>query len=360
VAGENILIVDDDRNILQVMEMRLRIMGYQVEVCDNPVEALSLFDKGSFSAVLTDQRMEGLRGIDLVKELHGRDAYLPVIVMTAYATVEDAVESVRQGAFTYLQKPVDANELLINLQKALEKRKFEQGLAREREIWIEALGSLGAGLVLLNSERDIVWINPIAQELLSPEGDCVGRSCCEVASQPGPLPCPHCPVEAALSSGRVQTVEHNDPLSRRWLLVTATPVKDHSGTNVKVVVLILDITEIKRSQELLLEQERLQGVLEMAGATAHELSQPMQAILGWGEILKNRLRKEDPNFCALDAICRQIERLAQLTSEISNVTRYVTRDYPGTTGIIDLNQASAENSPRRSLRSQPRKKKAGQ
>ena len=87
-----ILLVDDDHNILQVMQIRLKLMGYRVVTCIDPQEALSVFEQGNFSIVLTDQRMESLRGSDLVNEIHLKDPHVPIIIMTAYGTVEDAVK----------------------------------------------------------------------------------------------------------------------------------------------------------------------------------------------------------------------------------------------------------------------------
>jgi FixJ family two-component response regulator len=338
MAGQDILIIDDDLNILQVMQIRLGIMGYRVVTCDNPLDAISVFEKGNFSVALTDQRMKGLKGIELAKELHKKDPYLPVIIMTAYASVEDAVDSVSGGAFTYLEKPVDADELGVHLKKALEKRALDQSMARERETWMSVFAGLGAGLILLDADINIVWMNPIARQLLSVNGDCRGRPCSDVVSQEQ-FPCDSCLAKAAFSSDQIQTIEHFDSPNGRWFLITATPVRDSEGHVIQALELILEITELKRAQEILLEQERLKGVIEMAGAAAHELSQPMQVILGWGELLKKRLNKDAPDYRMMESICEQIEKLAQLTTEIGRVTRYVKKEYPGTSGIIDINQA---------------------
>jgi DNA-binding NtrC family response regulator len=125
-APPYILVVDDDRDILQLMRIRLKLMGYRVVTCMDPKEALSVFEQGNFSIVLTDQRMEGLRGSDLIREIHLIDPHVPIILMTAYGTVEDAVESVKQGAYTYLEKPVDTQELELHLKRALGNGAMEQ------------------------------------------------------------------------------------------------------------------------------------------------------------------------------------------------------------------------------------------
>ena len=336
-----ILVIDDDLDILQVMQIRLKLMGYRVVTCIDPREALSVFEQGNFSIVLTDQRMEGLRGSDLIREIHLRDPHVPIIIMTAYGTVEDAVESVRKGAYTYLQKPVDTKELELHIKKALGNGAMEQRLTQESHTWERIVESVKAALVVLNSDRTVAWMNSIAQSLYKVEDFSQGQRCTEIIPQDS-LPCARCPAKVTLSSGKIQSVEHHNPTTDRWLLVTVIPIQDLQGNIVQAAELALDITEIKQAQDVLLKQERLKGAFEMAGSAAHELSQPMQSILGWGELLRDRISENDPNFRILQSICQEIEKLGKLTKKISNVTRYVTREYPGSSNIIDLDKASTE------------------
>ena len=340
-APPQILVVDDDCDILQVMQIRLKLMGYRVVTCMDPKEALSIFEQGNFSLVLSDQCMEGLKGSDLLKEIHFRDPHVPIIIMTAYGTVEDAIESVRQGAYTYLEKPVETQELELHIKRAMEKGAMEQRLTQERCAWEKVAESMRAALLLLNSDRTVVWMNSIAQDLYKVEDFSQGQRCTEIIPQDS-LPCAHCPANLALSSGKIQSVEHYNSTTDRWLLVTAIPIRDLHGNIVQVAELALDITDIKQAQDVLLKQERFKGALEMAGSAAHEFSQPMQSILGWGELLKSRVSENDPNFQILQSICQEIEKLGDLITKISNITHYVTRDYPGNSNIIDLGKASTE------------------
>ena len=336
-----ILLVDDDHNILQVMQIRLKLMGYRVVTCIDPQEALSVFEQGNFSIVLTDQRMESLRGSDLVNEIHLKDPHVPIIIMTAYGTVEDAVKSVQQGAYTYLEKPVDTDELELHIKSAMEKVAMEQRLTQERNKWEKVVEGMGVALVLLNLDYTVAWMNSIAQSLYKVEDFSQGQRCSEIIPQDS-LPCAYCPAKMALSSGKTRSVEHHNPTTNRWFLVTAIPIQDLQGNIVQAAELALDITEIKQAQDVLLRQERLKGVFEMAGSAAHELSQPMQSILGWGELLRDRISENDPNFRILQSICQEIEKLGDLITKINNVTCYVIRDYPGNINIIDLDKASTE------------------
>ena len=103
-------------------------------------------------------------------------------------------------------------------------------------------------------------------------------------------------------------------------------------------MLILDITELKEAQRALLEQQRLEGIVEMAGAVAHEFSQPLQAILLNCELLKSTSTSLSKK--PLLRLEKQVEYLGELVHKLTDITRYAKKEYPGTDGIIDLKKAA--------------------
>ncbi len=122
-AKAKILLVDDDQNIIEVMKMRLELLGYQVIETTDPVDALKLFSTNSdIELLITDQRMEKLSGKELMEKCLEINPYLQTIIFTAYGTIDQAVEAIRAGAFSYVTKPVDHQELEIKIEQALEKR----------------------------------------------------------------------------------------------------------------------------------------------------------------------------------------------------------------------------------------------
>ncbi len=120
-----ILLVDDDENILEVMKMRLELLGYEVTATSDPQEALEIFNENpDIEILLTDQRMEKLTGQELMSKCLEINPYVQTIIFTAYGTIEQAVEAMKAGAFSYVTKPVDHTELEIKLDQALEKRSL--------------------------------------------------------------------------------------------------------------------------------------------------------------------------------------------------------------------------------------------
>jgi two-component system response regulator GlrR len=126
-----ILVVDDDPGLLRLLTIRLRAENYEVEAFDSASGALGACARFRPDLVLTDLRMDNMDGIGLLKELHSRWPGLRVIILTAHGTIPDAVHATQSGAFGFLTKPVEKQELLEQVQKAL---KFS-GFALTSEEW---------------------------------------------------------------------------------------------------------------------------------------------------------------------------------------------------------------------------------
>ncbi|MCL5742363.1 MAG: sigma-54 dependent transcriptional regulator [Acidobacteria bacterium] len=119
---DSILVVDDDRSLRRVTQMQLEDAGYEVFTAGDAGTALELMDSHVPSVVITDMKMPGTSGIELLRELRSRYPETTVILITAFGTVQTAVEAMRAGAYDYITKPIDYDELLIVLQRALKRR----------------------------------------------------------------------------------------------------------------------------------------------------------------------------------------------------------------------------------------------
>ena len=112
-----------------------------------------------------------------------------------------------------------------------------------------------------------------------------------------------------------------------------------------LIFTVTDETERRRMEAERTQREKLQAVLEMAGAVCHELNQPMTAIAGYGEIILMKTPPEDPNYEKVAKIVEQIRRMGEITQKLMKVTRYRTRHYVDGTRIIDIDEASADGEP---------------
>jgi len=126
---KTVLLIEDDRIMRISLEDALQRAGYDVSSFDNGTEALRAFEKGPFDVAVTDFRLPDLDGFDIVKGIASRQD-VPVIMMTAYGTIKDAVESIKLGAFDYLTKPFALDELLLLIERALMIKGLQEENAR--------------------------------------------------------------------------------------------------------------------------------------------------------------------------------------------------------------------------------------
>ena len=119
-----LMIVDDEKNTREGLKWTLEHGDTQVRVASTGEEALELFKQEHFDLVIVDLKMPGMGGLELMRTLKKLDPKVEVIVLTAHGTVETAVEAMRDGAFDYLTKPVDVEELRINCERALKTRRL--------------------------------------------------------------------------------------------------------------------------------------------------------------------------------------------------------------------------------------------
>jgi DNA-binding NtrC family response regulator len=120
-TGGHLLVVEDKATMRELLE-RILSRQHQVETCSDGVEALARIAAQRFDVILTDIRMPGADGLAVVKAAKAKDAATEVIVMTAFASVESAVEAMRLGAYDYLQKPFDPDDVVLVVARALERR----------------------------------------------------------------------------------------------------------------------------------------------------------------------------------------------------------------------------------------------
>jgi DNA-binding NtrC family response regulator len=130
-AERSVLLVDDERDALDACSQALRRERYRVDTAARPEEALEKVQRGSYDAAVVDLRMPGMSGIDLLRAMRGVDPDIAVVVVTGYATIETAVEAMKEGASDYLAKPFTPEELRLGVRKAIERHEL---LRENREL----------------------------------------------------------------------------------------------------------------------------------------------------------------------------------------------------------------------------------
>jgi len=123
---ERLLVVDDEPSMREFLEIMLSQEGYQVQTASTGEEGIKAYRAEEPDLVLTDVKMPGMSGLDLIREIHSLDPAAPIIAITAYASADDAVRAVREGAYDYLSKPFQIEDLRIIIRNALEARRLRR------------------------------------------------------------------------------------------------------------------------------------------------------------------------------------------------------------------------------------------
>ena len=175
MSGSTVLIVDDEQSLARSAKAFLADHGYEAEVAGTGEQALDLLAALQPDVVFADVRLPGMSGLDLLKRIHAFDPVIPVVMLTAYGSIEGAVEAVKLGAFDYVKKPVDLEELKLLADRARETRLLKQELSYYRrrattDVGFEGLvGESRAVQAVLERARQVAALDETPPVLLTGE-----------------------------------------------------------------------------------------------------------------------------------------------------------------------------------------------
>lgn len=331
-----VLVVDDDPTILEVLEMRLTAMGFDVTATTDAARALEATTEQRFDVALFDLRMDPVDGISLMETVHARQARLPILIMTAHATIETAVEAVQRGAFDYLTKPFLRDELRAKINRALTTRRW----ARDRERLLavgQTLASSGimgrtldavaqAAVETTEAEVSVVFqleggrLTPMASAGVVPESwAALEEAASQAIAKGAPLTC-------AAADGRMVVaaplVVQRGPAGA---LVVETPTNVQPGEDDLELLALFSsqaAVAIRNTHELQrLRTGALAALGRMAMQVAHELRNPLAGLRLYARHLEQRLQKtaDGDGEALARKITATIDHLAGVVSEITTV-----------------------------------------
>ena len=136
----DILLVEDKESLRRVLRLTLENAGYTVTESEDARTAAQELARAPFRLVLTDLRMPHGSGLDVLRAARANDPYVPVVLMTAYGSIDEAVQAMKDGAHDFLQKPVDSNHLLLLVERALEQARLRTENVLLKEEWARRYG----------------------------------------------------------------------------------------------------------------------------------------------------------------------------------------------------------------------------
>jgi PAS domain S-box-containing protein len=227
-------------------------------------------------------------------------------------------------------------------QETQQRKRAEKALRRTEAMASALLNASADSAVLMDVSGSILAINEFGLKTLSVAGNTnvIRQNIFDL------LP----PEVAAARKARIKKVirtgeaaQFEDQMKGRMISNTVYPIFDRQGNVEKLAIYSRDITNRKLAEQDRIQKEKLQGVLEMAGAASHELSQPLQIISGYTELLSREISKDHPLYEHVQEIKNHTNRLGEITKKIMRITKYETVDYLDGIKIIDINKASNIN-----------------
>jgi PAS domain S-box-containing protein len=253
MARTRILIIDDDPALRKILADILRFRGFEPLAAGNGAEGLALLGEAPVNLVLIDLGLPDISGIDLLKRVKADHPSTEVIVLTGNATLDSVIEATNSGAFSYLIKPYDMEQLLLNIRRAIEKQEAQEA-ARENNLRLKSMfDSQPSGIIVVDSEsHTITDANPAAVRMIgAPREEIVGRVCHRFVC---PAEKGHCPItdlgmkvessDRELLNAKGETVP---------IVKSVVPMK-MDGREC-LIENFIDISERKRAEEALRESE---------------------------------------------------------------------------------------------------------
>ncbi len=341
-ARPAILVVDDELGYREGIRRVLTGRGYQARAVADGAEALELAGGGEFPIVLVDLKMPGMDGFELIRRLRDRRPETLCVVVSAFATIESAVQTTKMGAFDFVVKPFAPDDLMVVVNRAAETwrlaREAEQ-LRAEREAHLleiaaektrlrTILQSMGDGLLVVNIDGDVVLDNPASrrllgrvqhaslsgpvERLLADEGfaAAVRRLLAGEPADAGAA------LEVRLAPPHLVGEPEGQAEGERFLRASLTPFRDGRGKVLGVVVLLSDLTDAKA-----LERAKTLFV----SMVAHELKAPVGAVEGYLHLIAGGSYDQQPGKVQ-EVATRCLERTGALLALIKDLLEMTRRD----------------------------------
>lgn len=341
---DKLLLIDDEPDIVRVLSMSLKVDGYGVTTATSGTEGLEAYIKEMPEIVITDIKMPGMDGIEVLKKIKELNAETEVIIITGHGDIENAIEALKHGASDFINKPVKDAALSIALKRAREKLDIRQQLKeytidleekvaaateeirRQANFQSKLINSSADGIIATDKDLKIVLFNPGAERIF-------GYNQAETLEKMSISDL--FPQELTIDFQKALGGE-NGPMDFGWPETTISskqgdpiPVR-YSGTVLKekgspmgTVAFFQDLSEIKRLEKELVQAERLASIGQTVAGLAHGIKNILHGLKGGSYLVDIGVKRNDTERLkkGWDTVKRNIERTSVLVMDLLSYSK---------------------------------------
>lgn len=311
-----ILVVDDEARIREGCQLVLSDLGFEVAVAPDGKQGLQMIEERHFDIILLDLMMPIISGFDVLAKVRDIHPDTVVIVITGYATIEHSIEAMKKGAFDFIPKPFDPEQLRAVVAKAIKYTSALQDIADSRSRLRMVVNRLMDGVMTTDDQKRIVLANPAFLHMIGHHGESVvGHNVCdyikdETLSQM---------IDQALSMPMGTSVEITRELTLKGtdeqiLGVSCTPFRGRTELNLGTITVLHDITALKKMDQM---------KSDFVSMVSHEIRSPMNSLLMQIKIILDGLAGDvtEKQREILERASGKILSLTDLVSELLDLAR---------------------------------------
>ncbi len=315
----SVLIVDDESRIRHVCTKMLNQEGYDVAQAPNAEAGLAMVAQSHYDIILLDLLMPGMSGLEALGKIRSEHPDTVVIVITGYATLDHAVDAMKQGAFDFLSKPFSPQDLRLVVTKAIEYIRTLQDISNEKSRMRTMINHLSGGVMATDIHKKVALANHAFMNLVDYRGPSpIGEPVQQLVAQPQILSL----IDQALAIAPDQFGELTDEIiikpqgqgEERIIGVRCVPFRDRLDRNLGTITVLHDITTIKRMDQI---------KSDFVAMVAHEIRGPLNSVMMQQKVVLDELAGPltEKQREILGRASEKINALVNLSSELLDLTK---------------------------------------
>ncbi|MFO7560489.1 MAG: response regulator [Desulfobacterales bacterium] len=308
-----ILVIDDEKRIRDVTFRMLTQEGFEVAVAETGDAGMKMIEEKNFDIILLDLMMPGVSGLDVLPYLKTHHPYSVVIVITGYATLEHSIEAMKKGAFDFIPKPFDPQDLRIVIAKAIEFISTLQDIANEKSRMGVLINQISGGVMATDIQKRIALANPAFLKMIDFFGqDVIGQPVSKIVKNEKIVRM----IDQALSMPMESFSDFTEELvlGKNILSARCIPFRDRLDRNLGTIMVMHDITALKKIDQL---------KSDFVNMVAHEIRSPLNSISMQLKVILDGLAGSitEKQQEILSRASAKINALSNLSTELLDLAR---------------------------------------